>query len=117
MANRVDSEAVKKVVDTDLTDLAPYIDMAHAVVEEHLLSAGMSDALLTMIETQLSGHFLTIIREREVISEKIGDSQVAYGDSVGKGYMATRYGRVACTLDTSGILSTLTGVKQNVESI
>lgn len=117
MANRVDSEAVKKVVTTDLTDLDVYIDLANAVVNNNLLNAGMSDDLLTKIETQLSGHFFTLLAEREAVMEKIGDAQVKYAENDSEGILSTRYGRAAVLLDTSGILSRLGGVKQTVEAI
>ena len=118
MANRATAESVGKIVDTDITDFAVYITLANTIVEEHLVGQNMAEDLLTLIETQLAAHFLTALMDREVSSEKVGDATVAYSQSdVGKGFMSTRYGRVAITLDSSGILSTITGVKQIVQSV
>ena len=116
MANRATDGAVKSVLDTDLTDLSAYINLANTVVNTHLLGNGLSDDLLLAIEVQLSAHFVVLLSEREVVREKIGDAEVTYrqgGDN--DGIKATRYGHAACMLDTTGILNNLGAAKPSVD--
>lgn len=108
---RVQPEEVKELVATDVEDsvvLASVIDTMHLFVDEHLLGEGHSEEMLGKIELYLSAHLLTLIEERGGLTRsRLGDADESYANMYGRGFLSTRFGQFALTLDTSGILANL----------
>ncbi len=110
MAARVSTAQVKEIVETTLNNgalLSSMIDTAHLFVNTHLSSAGHSNDMLEKIELYLAAHFVAITDEGGALkSSKMGDSEDEWDTSMLKaGLGSTRYGQVALTLDTTGILA------------
>jgi hypothetical protein len=106
MVNRVTDCEIKSIIETDLATL-PFAQSAHALVEDcDLAGKGLGESTLKLVELWLAAHFVAI-RERQLQSEKMGDSADAYMGEVGKGLDATTYGQQAKVLDTTGALANL----------
>jgi len=114
---RVSAIEVKEVIGTNIVDSTiqgSFIDTAHVFVDTHLLSAGHSEEMLTKIELYLAAHFVALTEERGGLTgEKVGDASEFFSNVYKAGFNATRYGQIALTLDTSGILASkgTTGAK------
>mgnify|MGYP005855462585 CR=1 FL=1 len=106
MPNRVTSSHVKELTGTDLSDEAinVFIDAANSLVNQHLFGKGPTDYQLRRIELFLTGHLVTMNRERQVVSESVNPASVTYSDIFGKGLQATTYGQTALQLDPTGRL-------------
>ena len=112
---RVTDNEVCAVVDTK-RDVSPFIETANLIVEEQLVSAGMTPARLKQIELYLSAHFVAITEERGgLTSTGTGASKETYFGLLGEGLKATRYGQQVISLDTSGILVLESGGKSQAE--
>ncbi len=81
MARVTDTE-VKEIIDTEL-DTTPFIDIATLLVDDQLLSKGLSTSLLTKLELLLAAHF-TAMRERQLKSEEFGDAKDDFLGEEGK---------------------------------
>ena len=103
---RVTQSEVRAVLDTDLEDLSPFITAAGALIEARLESQGLDENLLKEIERWLSAHFAAM-RERQAVSESIGDASAEYGGSFGLGLDFTQYGQQVKVLDVTGTLAGL----------
>lgn len=106
MTVRVTQTEVEEIINTELSDLTPFIRAANVLVDKALTSSGLAEAQLFEIELWLSAHFVAI-RDPVAKSEKIGDAQVDYWLGTvegGKGLLMTPYGHTACVLDTTGTL-------------
>lgn len=108
MATRITPDDVKEIIDTEETNLMPFIKAANVIVDRILADDDtLTGDQLEQIELWLSAHFLAI-KDPVVISESIGSTSVSYwlgSPSGAKGLMMTPYGQMACTLDTSGRLT------------
>jgi len=103
MARTTDA-AVKQILDTDV-DCSPFILAANLFVDQWLLTAGLSDALLTEIERWVAAHFTCMLDPRER-QKAMGDQRVEFEQgTLTEGLGWTRYGQQAMLLDTSGILT------------
>lgn len=106
---RVTVADVRLIFETTLTDLEieAFINTANIVVNEQLQNSNCtySEDILTQIELYLSAHYCTL-SDRELKSEKLGDATDVYAGVYGMGYESSRYGQMAITLDTCGILKT-----------
>lgn len=109
MAARVENQDVLDIMDLDPdSDLEPFINVAHILVEKKLIGKGMDEDLLTEIERWLSAHFASIKSPR-IMDESIGDASqkkegiVFLGQK--KGLDTTPYGQQVLVLDTSGTLA------------
>lgn len=103
---RVTDADVRGIIDTTLSDLTPFINTAHLVVDGNLLNEGYSDDILTSIELWLSAHYVAV-QDPRVKSEALGDgSQTNYGNAA-MGFNFTPYGQQVLALDSSGILAAL----------
>ena len=107
---RVSASQVTEIITTTIEDdvlSSNMIDTANTFVDEHLLEAGYSDALLEKIELYLSAHFVAITEEAGAPSmSKVGDATEEWAtDWFGPGFASTRFGQTALTLDSSGILA------------
>ncbi len=111
MPPRVTDVEVKAIVDTE-RETTPFIDVAHLIVDENLLSEGLTAARLTQIELYLAAHFTTVTEEKgSLTSSEGGDSKDTYFTrELGKGLAMTRYGQQALALDTSGVLAEVSSV-------
>jgi len=109
MANRVDPNEVKEILDTDLTDAAieAFITAANLTVTKYLEDEDLSDAQLKEIERWYTAHLIACTRQREVQKENVGQASVTYGGRTDLGLDATMYGQQVKLLDTSGILSNI----------
>ncbi len=111
MGARATADGVKEIVSTSLSDdvvEAHCIDTANLYVDTHLLSAGHSNAILEKIEFFLAAHILALAEERGSLKGgKFGDASEFLADVYGQGFKATRFGQLAISLDTSGILAKL----------
>jgi len=105
----VDADAVKEIIDTDLSDsrINAFINFAYfaTVPLAGLLDdCGGADALCE-IQLLLAAHFLTIY-ERQTKSESVGGEwSVTYLGQDGMGLKASLYGQQALALDCSGVLA------------
>lgn len=111
----LDADAVKEIIETDLTDaqINAFINIAYYVSipltgELGLCGGGsMHCAIIQM----LAAHFITL-RERQVKSENVaGEWSVSFLGKDGLGLEASLYGQNAISLDCSGILAKL-GLKR-----
>lgn len=92
-----------------------FLDDANLVVSENLGGLGYSDARLKTIEKYLALHFgLMLIERGGLTSSRIADSEDTYIAAAfdgQTGFMMSRYGQQAVTLDTSGTLRKLSAAK------
>lgn len=109
MAIRTNAEDVKAIlpdgVATALTDSQAlvFITSANVVVTDNCTGQGLSDALLEEIEKYAAAHFIMMTKFRQAESKKIGQASEKYG-TLGADWMATTYGQLATSLDSSGML-------------
>jgi len=108
MARTTNTE-VSEILDTSLTgtQIDAYISIASAIITEHLTSCGLSDEELVEIERWLTAHLISITKERQAKSEKLGEAAVTYQGNFGSGLNSTTYGQTVMLLDTCGILAQL----------
>ena len=112
MTVRTTATAVKLIIATSLTDdqINAFIQSANLLVTARCADQGLSDALLTEIETWLAAHLLSM-RDMRVDSRSIGDVSFDYQGQTGFGLDATTYGQQVKLLDTSGRLASA-GMRQ-----
>ena len=104
---RVTEADVEEIIEVDSSiDVSVFIISAHIIVEKLLSSSGYEEDQLTEIERWFSAH-LVAIRQGQIINEKIGEAQVAYGGNYGQGLDFTKYGQQVKILDTSGYFEKL----------
>lgn len=94
----------------DDSEVTPYITSANAFLNS--LSLGVSDGLMTEIETWLAAHYLALVRYRVSTKEKAGTAEIQYADVYGENLSATQYGQTAIVMDTTGKLQQLSGKKK-----
>ena len=114
MANRVDYDDVKEILDTTLTNdqITKFISTANLIVNQHLASeSSMTDDLLTEIELWLSAHFCCI-RDQRAASEGVTPVNISYQYRLGLNFEVTLYGQQAVALDHTGILKSLSKGKK-----
>lgn len=100
---RTDSDKVKGIIETEVSDLSPFIDAANLTINEQIPTDDVSDELLTQIETWLAAHYLTA-HDPRTKKEQIGPVRVTYEGQSGEGLKGSRYGRRAIDLDPTGEL-------------
>lgn len=110
MGTRVTGAELKEIIDTNVADQileTQFIDTANTFVNEQLLTAGLTDAMLKKIELYLAAHFLAISEEHGgLVVEKIGDATNMLADVYKNGGLyGTRFGQQAILLDTSDTLA------------
>ncbi len=119
MACRVTPTEVIGIMDTDLTrtTMQPFVDLANAMVNEHLLGEGIGNTTLEKIELQLSAHFASAFKDRMAESQKLGDASIKYIGKFDMGLDLTPYGQMAKSLDPTGILSEIDMKPTEVEVV
>ena len=107
MANRVDYDDVKVIIDTDVSDanITTYITAAHALMADVFGTGDATATLLIEIEKWLAAHMIAMSQTRQGEMEKVGDAQIKYTGQYGELLKMTSYGQMAMTLDTSGKLA------------
>lgn len=104
----LDADAVRELIDTDLTDarIHNYINFAYSItipLQGKLADCG-GTTTLCQIMLLLSAHFMTVY-ERQSKSESVaGEWSVTYLGQDGLGLEASLYGQQALALDCSGFL-------------
>jgi hypothetical protein len=104
----LDADAVKEIIDSDLTDqqINAFINMAYYAtlpLVGNLTRCGGGDALCE-IQKLLAAHFLTMF-ERQTTQESVaGEWSVSYMGKAGEGYKSSLYGQNALMMDCSGQL-------------
>ncbi len=102
----ITQDEVKVIIDTDLTDLTPFIAAAHIIVSEDLKNKGFTNRRLTEIERWLAAHFVAMREDgARLTGKEVGDAQYTFGGELGEDLKFTRYGQQALVLDTSGTLA------------
>ena len=92
--NLVTEEDVQGIFDTDLDNLAPFINTAHNIVKQTSYDEGKR----TDLELWLSAH-LAAARDRRLSSKSIEGNREDYMGEGGKQLEATMYGQTVLTLD------------------
>lgn len=116
----VTPDAVKEIIDSDLTDarINAFINLAYFAtvpLADKLDDCGGADALCE-IQLWLAAHFLTIY-ERQTKSESVGGEwSVTYFGQDGLGLEASLYGQQALAMDCSGTLAKA-GLKRAVMQV
>lgn len=107
MAERATAVDVRALLGVDASvDVAFFVTTANTVVDELLLSSGLTEATLKLIETFLAAHFYVLTNEGGArASETIGDATERYHNTYTKGFGSTRFGQQALVLDTTGTLA------------
>ncbi len=120
MAVRVTDQEVKEIMNTNITDTAPFIIGANSMINNQLsaeITAGsVSATTLKEMERWLSAHFASAM-DQQPIEEAVGEAKVKYQGYFSKGLSSSVYGQRAMDLDPTGRLgsggkasSTLTAI-------
>jgi len=106
---RTTVEAVKKIIDTVLSDgiIEAYIGDANIFITNALGDTDLDSATLASIEKWVSAHFIVATRERLAKEEGAGGAYIKYIGEFKYGLSGTMYGQQAILLDTSETLSDL----------
>ena len=109
MAKRVTAAEVKEVIPTTLEDavvVSNMIDTANVMVTEYLVpDAMLSDAILKKVELYFAAHLVALTEEKGALTrDKLGDGDQSFANIFDAGLHSTRFGQMALSLDTSGIL-------------
>lgn len=104
---RVTDTEVKEIIDTDISDLTPYITTANLMITEHLSGSGFADDYLKEIERWLAAHFLSMGKEAggRVVKEAVTPYSVEFVNAFGHGLRHSRYGQQVLVLDTTNTFS------------
>lgn len=103
---------VNKIKDPTTTGLLPFIVMANQSTTEFCASAVTDDGRpygddrLALIETWLAAHYATLAIQRQALSETAGEVSETFegalkGD-LNAGFLGTRFGAAAISMDTAG---------------
>ena len=102
---RVSETDVKELISTN-RDVDPFIAVATLLVDEELVGKGMTAVRLTMIEMYLAAHFTALTEERGgLVRTQVDDTVDQMASVYDKGFLMTRFGQTAISLDTSGRLA------------
>lgn len=113
---RVTDEDVKGIMEVDplLKNLKPFRKAANLIIEAKFAETELSEEHLTEIECWLAAHFVAI-RDMRAASENAGSAAgrvgIDYQYKVDLDLRSTMYGQAAITLDTSGVLKSMTDEK------
>ena len=118
MAARVTATEVKQIIETDFADtiVDAFIAGATALVDDALISSGLSTALMKEIERWVSAH-LVANRERQIKKAGAGSASVEYIGVFEMGLNGTQYGQTAMALDTTGALASLSLKKAYLRAV
>ncbi len=107
---RVSSAEVKEVIQTDLTDLTPFIRGANQIISDRLSGQNLSEDTLKEVERWLAAHLLASTNRdnstHNIKESKTGDAWEKYTENTSStGIGSTPYGEMAKMLDPSNLLS------------
>jgi len=109
---RTTAVLVAGIIEWDETiPLDPFILAASALVDDIAVESGHDDARLQLIETWLGAHFYAM-RDPRTTSEKAGPVSADYQSKVDLNLYTSHYGQMAMTLDTSGLLRSISSGKR-----
>lgn len=105
----VDADAVKEIIDTDLTDarINRFLNTAYYIAKPIVSSLGDcgGSSMFCEIVVWLAAHLMTCF-ERQTKSESVaGEWSVSYLGKEGMGLEASLYGQQVLTMDCSGMLA------------
>ncbi len=102
---RVSEADVKELIDTN-RNVDPFIAVATLIVDEELVGLGMTAARLTQVEMYLAAHFTALTEERGgLVRTQIDETEDQVASVFDKGFLMTRFGQTALSLDSSGRLA------------
>lgn len=106
--SRITVDDLVEIFETELTEaqLSAFVNSAHYVIQNNLLSSGLSNDILTEIHKYLAAHFASL-RDQRLQAERVADVSYTYQGKTDMGLQATFYGQTALMLDTSGTLANL----------
>ena len=104
---RINEARIQEIMDTALDEgnITTYLNVANNFVTQNLGSSGLDTATLADIEAFITAHFIAMTKERQALTEKIGDVWITYQGEFGKFLQMTTYGQTALMLDTTGTLA------------
>ena len=110
MARRVSDTDVKKIIDTDLDDIIPFIDVANITVTNVVGGENLGASVLKELERWLSAHFIAV-RDPVALKEKVDDAETTHALAIsntieGLGLNSTPYGQQVILIDPSGKFAT-----------
>lgn len=103
---RTSADDILSIMNTDLTasDVDPFVDMAHEMVESLVaVEDDVSETLLEKLEQLLGAHFASVIDPR-ISTGGEGNTSITFEGSTGQDLRFTRYGNAAIALDPTGNL-------------
>lgn len=101
---RTTEAAVRKLIETDLTDVSPFMEAASVIVDDIASANTVSGSRLELIERWLSAHFIEVKDPRASSESAGGVSQSFAMGSRGMYFELTFYGQQAMLLDSTGTL-------------
>lgn len=105
MSVRTTKTAVKYVIQTALEDdeIDALITQANLIVTRTVGDEGLAADLLKDMETWLTAHLIAIGKERQPLSEKVGDIWLTFEKIGASGFLEqTTFGQMVLFLDTTG---------------
>lgn len=111
MANpRVTANEVAEIITTSVSDsdIGACIVAANLMIDEYLANeTGMSAELLKEIERWLAAHLISVSKEPQELSVRVGEAEFRRVGSFGKGLESSTYGQVVLAMDSSSKLKNL----------
>jgi hypothetical protein len=101
---RTTEAAVRKLIETDLTDISPFMEAAATIVDDIASANSVSESRLELIERWLSAHYIEIRDPRAGSESAGGVSQSFAMGSRAMYFESTFYGQQAMLFDTTGTL-------------
>jgi len=97
MALRTNITEVKIIIPTALADseILSLINVSNRMVTRTVGGEGLTDDLLKDIETWLTAHLISIGKERQVQSEKVGDIWLTFTKNPQGFLQSTTFGQMA----------------------
>lgn len=110
---------VKDIITTELTDpiIESYVDGANVFVTTQLDGKSLTDATLAEIERWIAAHMIAVSKEQQIKEAGAGGAEVKYTGYWSYGLLATNYGQMAISLDSSGTLSSISKGKSKAWTI
>jgi hypothetical protein len=99
---------VRTIINTDIPDdeIEAYISMAVILLGELIPERTYSDTTTEELTRWAAAHLISVTKEKQAVSEKIGDVSVNYSNNFSEGLGATHYGQTLLLLDSKNLLST-----------
>jgi len=109
MSSRTTAAAVKAIMKTGVTETqitdSGILDDAYNFVTAKLSDQTLGDDLLASIEKWVAAHMISLGLDRQISEAKAGSASAKYSGGYAMNLQSTSYGQMACSLDTTGILT------------